>query len=238
MQKKPANNGGALLLNKRGIPWEVVRIKRIDPVSTDSPTHVRLLEMTYIAFDKQDVYEKLSVYDTPAPNILKAYILGVLHDATVRKYTYRVSQKSLEFVQQVAGFVKILGCKAWCYREGKQRDVFVVEFSKKVLDNFVISSSDEKIAYIRGYFDTEGSVPRDPNARYYIYFAQKDLPDLQELKSYLEELGIVCGNIHTPSIRKDPDYFRFYVLSKSHDCFAHLIGSWHSVKSKYIRMKI
>ena len=32
---------------------------------------------------------------TPTPQITKSYLLGVLHDATVRKTTYRVATKSL-----------------------------------------------------------------------------------------------------------------------------------------------
>jgi len=70
-----------------------------------------------------------------------------------------------------------------------------------------------------------------------LYFAQKDLSDLQEVKSYLEELGIVCGKIHNPSKKADPEYWRFFVGAKSYKDFAVIIGSWHPVKRRFLRMK-
>lgn len=84
--------------------------------------------------------------------------------------------------------------------------------------------------YIRGYFDAEGGVP-GTNAPPYIYFAQKDLLDLEELRQMLLNLGILCGSVHNPSARADPDYWRFYVSHRSHRKFATLVGSWHPRKA-------
>ncbi|MBN1462410.1 MAG: LAGLIDADG family homing endonuclease [Paludibacteraceae bacterium] len=196
-----------------------------------------LLEMTYGAFDNRKI-ENLGLYDTPTPWIFKAYLLGVLHDATARKYTYRVSQKSLSFIKMLKEGINKIGYNAWFYKEGKNRDVYVVEFARKVTDSHKVTSLEEKIAYIRGYFDTEGGIPRKTNSRYYIYFAQKDKRDLLQVKRYLADVGIACGKTHNPSILNDPEYFRFYILSKSHNDFAQIIGSWHPEKIKYLRMKI
>ena len=59
-------------------------------------------------------------------------------------------------------------------------------------------------------------------------------------QNYYKELGIKCGEIHNPSAEVDSDYWRFYVLAKSHKAFAVLIGSWHPRKEGILkqRMKI
>ena len=168
----------------------------------------------------------------------KAYLLGALHDGTVRKLTYRIVQKDQEYINFLFKEINQLGQKAWMYREGKTRQLYVVEFSKNFLKDFKIESAQDKIDYIRGYFDAEGGVSRDPKVRYYIYFAQKNLKDLKQVKQYLEELEIKCGQTHNPSKSVDPNYWRFFVSIKSYEKFAQLIGSWHPVKSQFLRMKI
>ena len=115
--------------------------------------------------------------------------------------------------------------------------MFVVEFSKSVLSGFEITSIQDKADYARGYFDAEGSVPVN-GKRFYAYLCQKDLADLAQVKSYLQELGISCGEIHNPSRTADPDYWRFYVSSKSYADFAGIIGSQHPVKSKILEKMI
>ncbi len=176
---------------------------------------------------------------TPTPkHMTKAYLLGALHDATERKTTYRISQKSKEYVKFIAKGIKALGRKAWVYREGKDRNVYVVEFSKSWLKGFKLKTLKQKVDYIRGYFDTEGGITKSIKVRYYIYFAQKDRKDLSQVRSYLKDLKISCGKIHNPSKRVDPDYFRFYILSKSWNDFALKVGSFHPDKIKCFRMKI
>ena len=112
-----------------------------------------------------------------------------------------------------------MGHNAWTYREGKTRNMYVVEYSKKVMSNTVIETEQQKIEYIRGYFDAEGSTSRLENVRFYIYFAQKNKSDLEQLKSYLTELGIICGKTHNPSKLKDPNYWRFFISCKSYKLF-------------------
>ena len=168
----------------------------------------------------------------------KAYLLGALHDGTVRRLTYRIVQKDQEYIEFLVKEIKNLGQKAWMYKEGKTRNLYVVEFSRSFLKDFVIESNKDKIDYIRGYFDAEGGVSRDPKVRYYLYFAQKNLKDLSQIKKWLEELGIKCGFIHNPSKKVDPNYWRFFVSVKSYEAFANIIGSWHPVKAKFLRMKI
>lgn len=183
-------------------------------------------------------WQETIAHHTPTPKITKAYLLGALHDSTKAKYTFRVCQKSLEYIQLLSQGVKNLGYKSWIYKEGVDRDLYIVEFSQKLLLDFIPTTLDEKIDYIRGYFDSEGGIPRSTNARYYIYFAQKNFDDLAKLRSYLLEPEFICGTIHNPSKKVDPNYFRFYILRKSHERFTSEIGSFHPVKSKFLRMKI
>lgn len=168
----------------------------------------------------------------------KAYLLGVLGDATERRYTYRLSQKYRTYVEMIARMVRRLGGRAWVYREGQERQLYVVEFAKSFLTDARIETLDDKADYVQGYFDAEGGIPRGPTARFYIYLAQKNRSSVECVKRYLEELGIRCGNIHNPSKRADPNYWRFYVLRSSHRDFAHKIGSRHPIKSRLLRMKI
>jgi len=168
----------------------------------------------------------------------KAYLLGALHDGTVRKLTYRIVQKDREYIEFLVKEIKILGQKAWMYQEGKTRQLYVVEFSRSFLKDSIIESQQDKIDYIRGYFDAEGGIARSSNVRYYLYFAQKNLQDLEQVKGYLTEFGIICGKTHNPSKRVDPNYWRFFISIKSYKTFAKVIGSWHPMKSHYLRMKI
>ena len=171
-------------------------------------------------------------------NMTKAYLLGALHDGTTRKQTYRIVQKDQEYIDFLVKGIQSLGRKAWSYKEGKDRQLYVVEFSKSLLKDYEVSSKEEKRDYIRGYFDAEGGVSRSAKVRYYIYFAQKNLEDLMKVKSFSEEFGIKCGRIHNPSKKVDPNYWRFFIGIDSYEKFAELIGSWHPIKSQYLRMKI
>ena len=165
----------------------------------------------------------------------RAYLSGAVHDATERKYTYRLSQKSPVYVESIRFLVEGLGFNAWTYREGKTRDLYVVEFSKQILDGLNIGTSKDKCDYARGYFDSDGAVPKSSNVYPYIYFAQSDLTDLEQLQGYLEELNIETGTVHQPSATKAPDYWRFYVSKRSHNRFIDVIGSWHPRKRKLLR---
>lgn len=167
----------------------------------------------------------------------KAYIFGVLHDATERKTTYRISQKSKKFVEFIANLISRLGGKAWTYQEGKDRSVYVVEFSKSFLKGVTIRTQEDKIHYTRGYFDADGGIAKSPKVRFYVYFAQKNREDLDEVKQYLKELGIKCGKTHNPSKKVDPKYWRFYIRAESYQDFAKIISSWHPEKQSYLRMK-
>jgi intein-encoded DNA endonuclease-like protein len=175
---------------------------------------------------------------TPAPKITKPYLLGLLHDATSRNTTYRISSKSKDFCLIIQAEIRKIGGNAWVYKEGKDRNLWVTEFSKSFVKKIGINSRKEKIDYLRGYFDAEGGIAKDPKVRFYLYFCQKNREDLIQVRKYLTELKISCGVIHNPSRRIDPNYWRFFIKAKSYRDFARIIGSNHPEKAKLLRKKI
>jgi hypothetical protein len=163
----------------------------------------------------------------------RAYLLGALHDATisVAHRTVRFGQRDREWLSVVAHLLGNLGQKSWTHREGKDRAFWVLESSAKWLVHprgFV--DEGERLLYARGYFDAEGGVPRDANARFYVQFVQKNLADLSELRDMLELAGIRCGKLHNPSVSKAPSMWRFFVRSESHLSFVRRVSSWHPRK--------
>ena len=81
---------------------------------------------------------------TRAPQVTKAYLLGLIHDATKRKTTIRVAQKNLPFLQNLKRKMKPQGINSWIYREGKLREVWILEFSSKHIREVDILSKQEK----------------------------------------------------------------------------------------------
>ena len=175
---------------------------------------------------------------TRAPQISKTYLLGLLHDATERPTTFRIAQKNKQFLDFIKSELEILGAKSWIYKEGKDRNVWILEFSKKFLEKAQIINIQDKIDYLRGYFDAEGGIAKSSKVRFYLYYCQKSFDELVQLKKYLAELKISCGVIHNPSKDRDPDFWRFYIAARSYRDFAKKIGSFHPDKSEILRMKI
>ena len=158
-----------------------------------------------------------------------------MHDGTLHGSTVRISQKEETYVQMVKTLIIRSGGHAWVYREGAERALFIVEFSRSFLGPFRPSTIEDLASYARGFFDAEGGVPRDPAKGPYLYFAQKDRAGLWELRGILERLGIACGKMHRPSAHVDPKYWRFYVSRDSHRRFEQVVGSWHPRKAPILR---
>ncbi len=171
----------------------------------------------------------------------QSYLQGALHDGTRSRLhnTHRISQKGTDWLTRLSNMLLELSYKSWIYREGKTREVYILETTAKFLDvEFdpdLLESDFEKTAYVRGYFDAEGGLPQSPDSRFYIQFTQKDFVELGKVKRILEEMGIRCGEIHNPSTTIDPNYWRFYVRAESHRTFATLVGSWHPRKEIILR---
>lgn len=174
---------------------------------------------------------------------IKAYLQGALHDGTLSSNKrIRISQKGTEWLEFLKRLLKKLGYNSWIYKEGKNRKVYVLETLAKFLefdfDPLTLKSKKEKIAYVRGFFDAEGGIPKNERTKFYIQLSQKDRKKIEKLKKLLADLKIKTGRVHNPSKRVDPDYWRIYVLKKSHQRFCESIGSWHPRKFRILRKRM
>ncbi len=162
------------------------------------------------------------------------YLLGAAHDGTFSQLhrTLRITQADLRWLEILKAVLLRLGKKSWTYREGT-RSVWTIETTYRPEPAQPISDG-ERAAFVRGYFDSEGGIPRNSLDRFYVQFVQKDREDLDTVRSMLLRLDIRCGHIHNPSSGVDPDYWRFYVLASSWDRFIHAVGSWHPRKRELL----
>ncbi|TAN33505.1 hypothetical protein EPN28_01690 [Patescibacteria group bacterium] len=180
---------------------------------------------------------------TPLRGEIKAYLLGALHDGTFSSNRrFRFSQKGTGWLKTLKRLLKKIGYSSWMYREGKDRDVHVLETLASFLDfrfdPLRLKSREEQKAYIRGFFDAEGGVPHHITARLYIQLVQKDKAKICKLKQMLKKMSIVCGKVHNPSKRVDPDYWRIFVRANSLQDFIRVIGSWHPAKQKILSKRV
>lgn len=174
---------------------------------------------------------------------IEAYLQGALHDASRNKRTrIRFVQKGCEWLEVLKDLLGALGYKSWMYKEGKDREVYALETTAQFLDFDLdpigLKKPEEKIAYIRGFFDAEGGIPRSRRSKFYIQLVQKDPVKIAKLKTMLQALNISSGLIHNPSVRVDPDYWRIFVSTKSHQQFVKSIGSWHPRKYATLRERM
>jgi len=177
-----------------------------------------------------------------APSI-KAYLLGALHDGTFSSNKrFRISQVGTDWLKILQGLFRKLGYNSWIYKEGKYRRVYVLETLADFLDfNFnplKLETDDEKIGYVKGFFDAEGGIPKDEKARFYIQLVQNDREKLVKIKEILNGLKIETGKIHNPSYSVDPDYWRMYIPAKSQQAFLTKIGSLHPRKIKTLKRRM
>jgi hypothetical protein len=175
---------------------------------------------------------------------LESYLQGALKDGTraVGHRTHRISQSNRGWLELLQRILAKLGHKAWVYREGQTRDMWVVETSAGFLatdyDARQLMGTVEGIHYARGYFDAEGGMPRRIDSRLYLQLVQKDRQSLATLRGILRAAGIECGALHNPSVRVDPEFWRFYIRARSHRRFMRLVGSWHPIKAELIRGRL
>ena len=160
-----------------------------------------------------------------------AYLLGASRDGYLhpRHHTLRISQRNRDWLILLQDLISSLGRRSWLYQE-TGREVWTLETGYLPPRLPSPSSKRQATGFARGYFDSEGGVPRSASARFYIQFAQKNLEDLSFLRHRLEDLGVRCGRIHNPSARVDPDYWRLFIAAESHLQFINGISSWHPTK--------
>lgn len=178
--------------------------------------------------------------------VIKAYLFGAMHDGTIRQSDrrYRIAQKGTQWLEAMQVLLADLGYKSWIYREGKTRQVHILEsvapIFRESFDPWNLATIEEKEAYVRGFFDAEGGIPRALTSKKYIQLVQKDRRKVQLIKQLLAEMGIQTGKVHNPSKRVDPNYWRIFVSLPSLRSFVSRVGSWHPRKAAIFRewMKI
>ena len=175
---------------------------------------------------------------------LEAYLQGALRDGTRCKehHTHRIGQADLRWLRVLEAIFVRLGCRSWIYREGRTRSFWVLETTASFLDIDYdarpLVGTREGLDYVRGYFDADGGMPTSSSSRLYLQFTQKNRTSLETVATILDSWQIHCGRIHNPSIAVDPDYWRVYVRSSSHERFLRLVGSWHPRKRQQIQTRM
>ena len=175
--------------------------------------------------------------------VIMAYFFGAIHDGTFSSNgRFRISQKGDDWLKVLREFLKQIGFSSWIYKEGKTRDVYVLETLAKFLDFQFnpenLKTQEEKTAYVRGFFDAEGGIPHNKKHRFYIQLTQKDKAKIEKIKFILDVLGIKTGKIHNPSYKVDPNYWRIYILAKSQKLFVDKVGSWHPRKINILKNRV
>ena len=177
---------------------------------------------------------------------LESYLQGALRDGThsLQHNTHRIGQSDVRWLELLKEALKILGYRSWIYREGAERNLWVLETTAYFLsieyDANALTSTLAGLSYARGYFDAEGGMPKSSTDQLYFQLCQKSYSNLEVVRKILESWEISCGRMHNPSVSVDPDYWRFYVRAGSHQRFMTLVSSWHPRKRAQIarRMKI
>jgi intein-encoded DNA endonuclease-like protein len=172
-----------------------------------------------------------------------AYLQGALHDATFSSNSrFRFSQKGREWLEVLQGMFTSLGHRSWIYREGKTRDVYVLEtladFLDFKFDPLNLKTKKQQCAYIQGFFDAEGGIPHSVKDKFYIQLVQNDQEKLSKIKQLLESMGISVGIIHNPSRKLHPEYWRMFILLSGHKKFVKIVGTQHPRKINFLRERM
>ena len=160
-----------------------------------------------------------------------AYLHGAIHDGYI--YTGKskgrvavITQKNKEWLETIKVIIENNDGKAWIF---PQRDIHILETKFNYLfEKPSLSTKDEKLEFVSGFFDAEGGIPKKLDSRFYIQFVQKSKSKLELVSSILEEFGVKCGKIH--QYDKKSKCWRFFVRCQSWLRFIELIKSKHPEK--------
>ena len=146
-----------------GLPWQGSGIPLIERWA---------LHRIFCSMDEASLTHDPAKRSPPASSVLRgvslSYVLGAMHDGTVRRRTIRISQREESYVCFLLELIEANGGRAWTYREGKQRNLYVVEFSRTWMASHSLRTRRDRIDYFRGYFDAEGGLPEDPGNQPYL----------------------------------------------------------------------
>ncbi len=136
------------------------------PVGADNQQGSRSLALSVDGLTPQRLHAELLKADARET---RAYLLGALRDGTFNRFhgTIRISQSDRRWLEGLRELFSKLGSRSWIYREGK-RSVWVVETTHRLDGEDEIFGSKERAAFVRGYFDAEGGIPRKREDRFYV----------------------------------------------------------------------
>ncbi|MBI2674942.1 MAG: LAGLIDADG family homing endonuclease [Candidatus Aenigmarchaeota archaeon] len=187
-----------------------------------------------------------------------AYLLGALRDATadIRKaknYEIKISQKEMDWLVLLQKFfethfgirgniTKHVNGAVILRLNGKDVVNSVLEISEmKIPQEFwetpkiiKIQPLEIQISYLRGFFDAEGGLPKNPgNAeQLYLSFSQKNKEAVRFLRKLLIKKGYkptnitFCGKVWEFRLARKKDMI----------FFCDKIGSWHKDKKRRLEM--
>jgi hypothetical protein len=239
-----------MLENPRASWWYSSTVGTLTTVGSDNPQAKRTIsrEVLSAPVSQPDrmTPQRLHADSLITRGAIRAYFQGALHDGTFsrRHATHRIAQKGEDWLERLRHMLFLVGHNSWIYQEGKARDdVHVLEttagFLEVKYDPLRLTTEAEKAAYLRGYFDAEGGMPRKVDAKpFQIQYVQKDQLELASVRGMLVEFGIRCGKMHVPSVVKAPGYWRFFISVPCNKEFARRIGSWHPRKEQLLGMMI
>src|SRR3989338_2055287 len=216
-------------------PWNPALLEQSDNVA-GADNQQGSLRQSMLADDPSETTRWASLNSNVSTAVAIAYLQGALGDGTFNAThrTYRIGQREIEWLQRLQQLLRCAGSRSWIYREGKRRNLHILETTAKFLsltfNPETLSTVAERMAYIRGYFDAEGGIPQRGSVRFYLQFVQKNHRSLERVRKLLERLEISWGRLHNPSARVDPNYWRFFVRAQSYERFIQMIGSWHPRK--------
>src|SRR6202140_2737594 len=91
-------------------------------------------------------------------SVSRAYLLGALHDATISRLhgTVRFGQSDVSWLTGIATLCQAIGQRSWMYREGKTRNLWILETSARWLTPEIsLPSNEQRLGYARGYLDSD-----------------------------------------------------------------------------------
>ena len=81
--------------------------------------------------------------------------------------THRYGQSDKSWLETLELMLGVLGHRSWIYREGRDRNFWILETSARFLtvsfDPTHLVGTREGLDYVRGYFDADGGLPRWPD---------------------------------------------------------------------------
>lgn len=97
-----------------------------NPFGADNQQGSRLRSLESGGLTPQRLHAELLVFGATG---LEAYLQGALKDGTysARHRTHRFGQANLEWIETIALVLESVGSRSWIYREGRDRDFWIVE---------------------------------------------------------------------------------------------------------------